>query len=100
MHPTCFSQMIGNEEIKQQLQRMISKKAIGHALLFAGLEGVGKSLFAWALAAQILKEYDPQKDHARKLAAGQHPDMHIYRPEGKLGLHSIQAMRHLSEEVY
>lgn len=100
MHPTCFSQIIGNEEIKKQLNRMISKKAIGHALLFAGPDGVGKSLFAWALSAQIMQEYDQQKNHKHKLAAGQHPDVHIYRPEGKLGLHSIQALRQLSQEVY
>jgi DNA polymerase III subunit delta' len=100
MNPTCFSQIIGNEEIKKQLSRMISKRAIGHALLFAGPNGIGKSLFAWALAAEIMKAYDPNKDHARKIASGQHPDVHLYRPEGKLSLHSIQALRQLSQEVY
>jgi DNA polymerase-3 subunit delta' len=100
MHPTCFSQIIGNVEIKNQLARMVSKRAIGHAFLFAGPEGVGKSLFAWALAARLLHEYEPEKDHAKKIANGQHPDVHIYRPEGKLGLHSIQALRELSDEVH
>lgn len=100
MNPTCFSQIIGNEEIKKQLNQMVTKKAINHALLFAGPDGIGKSLFAWALAAKILKEYDPLKDHARKIASGQHPDIHIYHPEGKLGLHSLQSLRQLSEEVY
>jgi DNA polymerase-3 subunit delta' len=100
MNPTCFSHIIGNEEVKKQLDRMVSKRAIGHALLFAGPDGVGKSLFAWALAARIMKEYDPEKDHARKIAIGQHPDVHAYRPEGKLGLHSIQTLRQLSEEVH
>ena len=99
MHPTSFSQMIGNETIKRQLASMVSKRAIGHALLFAGPDGIGKSLFAWALAASVLAEYDPGKDHARKIQTGQHPDIHVYRPEGKLGLHSIQSMRQLSEEV-
>ena len=100
MYPTCFSQIIGNEEIKKQLERMVAKRAIGHALLFSGPDGIGKSLFACALAARIMKEYDPERDHARKIAHGQHPDVHIYRPEGKLGLHSIQALRQLSEEVH
>lgn len=99
MNPTCFSQIIGNEEIKKQLDRMMTKKAIGHALLFAGPSGIGKSLFAWALAAQMMKQDDPEKNHSRKIAAGHHPDIHIYRPEGKLGLHSIHALRQLSEEV-
>lgn len=100
MYPTNFSQIIGNEDIKKQLDRVVAKRAIGHALLFAGPDGIGKSLFALALAARILQEYDPEKDHARKIAAGLHPDIHIYRPEGKLGLHSIQTLRQLSEEVY
>lgn len=100
MNPICFSEIIGNEEIKRQLSEMISKRAIGHALLFAGPEGIGKSLFAWALAARIMTEYGSEKEHARKIQVGQHPDIHIYRPEGKLGLHSIQALRQLSEEVY
>lgn len=100
MNPTCFAQIIGNDDIKLKLDRMLAKRAMGHALLFAGPEGIGKSLFAWALAARIMKEYDPSKDHSGKIARGQHPDVHVYRPEGKLGLHSIQTMRQLSEEVF
>lgn len=100
MHPTCFSQIIGNELIKKQLSSMVAKRAIGHALCFAGTEGIGKSLFAWALAACIMAEFDGGKDHARKIQSGQHPDIYVYRPEGKLGLHSIQSLRKLSEEVW
>lgn len=100
MNPVCFSQIFGNEDIKKQLSHMVTKRAIGHALLFAGPDGIGKSLFAWALAARIMAEYDSEKDHSRKIQSGQHPDVHVYRPEGKLGLHSIQTLRQLSEEVY
>ncbi len=84
MNPICFSQIIGNEKIKQRLKGMISRRIIGHSLLFAGPEGVGKSLFARALAACLMKEYDPERDHSRKIESGYHPDLHIYRPEGKL----------------
>lgn len=100
MNPTCFSQIRGNEVVKKQLNQMVSKGAIGQALLFVGPEGIGKSLFAWALAACIMRENDPGKDHSRKIAMGQHPDVHLLRPEGKLGMHSIQALRQLSEEVH
>lgn len=100
MHPTCFTQIIGNEAAKRQLSSMVEKKAIGHALCFAGPDGIGKSLFAWAFACRILTTFDPDKDHARKIQAGQHPDIHVYRPEGKLGLHSIQSLRQFGEEVY
>lgn len=100
LNPTCFSQILGNEEIKKQLDYMLTKRAIGHALLFAGPEGIGKSLFAWALAARLMREYDTNPSHQHKIQLGQHPDVHIYRPEGKLGLHSIQSLRQLGEEVY
>lgn len=95
-----YSHIFGNEEIKLQLDRMVSNQAIGHALLFAGPDGIGKSLFALALAKQILQESDSSKEHARKIDEGLHPDVHIYYPEGKLGLHTIHTIRQLSEEVY
>lgn len=100
MNPTSFSQIIGNEDVKDRLSRMIRKKAIGHAFLFAGPEGIGKSLFAWVFAACVMADDGNSHDHLHKIQMGRHPDVHIYRPEGKLGLHSIQSLRQLSEEVY
>lgn len=79
---------------------MLSKKAIGHSLLFAGPEGVGKSLFAYALATQLICGEKQNSHHLPKLKTGHHPDVHIYRPEGKLGLHSVQTLRELCEEVH
>ncbi len=82
-----FEQIIGNEQIKGYLKSIIAKKAIANSFLFAGPSGIGKGLFAEALTSELL-------------GSAAHPDMHIYRPEGKLGLHSIEAMRNFSEKVY
>lgn len=95
-----FSAIAGNAQIKGYLTRLIEKDRIGHSLLFAGPEGIGKSLFATAFAKMILCQDDPQGKHLHKLEAGTHPDLHIYRPEGKIGMHSISSMRSISEEVY
>lgn len=95
-----FSEIVGNEQIKKFLKSLIVKNRIPNALLFAGPEGIGKSLFATAFAQMILCLDDPQGKHLHKLEAGTHPDLHIYRPEGKIGMHSIATMRSLSEEVY
>lgn len=95
-----FSGIVGNEQIKKYLHSLVEKNRIGHSLLFAGPEGIGKSLFATAFAKMILCLDDPLGRHLHKLEAGTHPDLHIYRPEGKIGMHSIAAMRSLSEEVY
>lgn len=95
-----FSHLIGNDSIKIQLQRMIEKQAIANSFLFAGADGIGKSLFAQALATALICQDDPEGIHQKKIKQGNHPDIHHYRPEGKLGLHSIQSMRQLSEQVY
>lgn len=101
MKPVSFSEIIGNENVKRQFNEMISKKTIVHALLFSGPSGVGKSLFAWALAAQVLSvNEDRSIDHVSKIRAGMHPDVHEYKPEGKLGLHTIQSLREMCEEIY
>jgi DNA polymerase-3 subunit delta' len=100
MIPIHFSQVIGNEFIKNYLTRIVRKKAISHSFLFVGPDGIGKSLFAHILAALVIGEQDEKGVHRSRLEKGNHPDIHIYRPEGKLGLHSIQTMRQLREEVY
>lgn len=95
-----FSALIGNNHIKYALTQCVERDRIGHSLLFAGPEGIGKSLFAMDFAKMILSKDDSSGKHIYKLNAGTHPDLHIYRPEGKTGMHSITTMRSLAEEVY
>ena len=49
-----FDSLIGNEDTKALLQRLAAKGRVPHSLLFAGLEGVGKKLFAFELARLLL----------------------------------------------
>lgn len=88
-----FEQIVGNEEIKRYLHRLVEKKIIANSLLFSGPDGIGKSLFAQAFAMRIL--YGPEQ-----ASFSHHPDLHIYRPEGKIGMHSIDSMRQFCEDVY
>jgi DNA polymerase-3 subunit delta' len=97
---TQFEQLIGNELAKSYLQRMLENNRVGHSLLFAGPDGIGKSLYAHVFAAQLMMREDPQGSHRHKIEKGNHPDIHVYRPEGKLGLHSIHSLRQFAEEVY
>lgn len=96
----AFSHILGNDSIKGYLTQMVQAGSEGNSLLFAGPEGIGKGLFAQALAQAVLCRDDPDGVHERKFASGNHPDLHLYRPEGKVGLHSIEALRRFSEEVY
>ncbi len=77
--------LIGNEANWKVLLRIANQ--FPSSLLFAGPEGVGKSLFAEAFAKLILGEVP-------------HPDLYIFRPEGKTAQHSIESVRRLTEEVY
>ncbi|MBA3957082.1 MAG: AAA family ATPase [Parachlamydiaceae bacterium] len=96
----AFSHIIGNDPIKKYLERMVHKQTVAQSLLFAGPDGIGKSLFAKELARLLLCVNDKEGKHAHKCAVGMHPDLHIYQPEGKLGMHSMESMLQLCEDVY
>lgn len=81
-----FSHLPGNDRAKRYLQRMVEKELVGHSLLFAGPAGVGKALFAVALAEAVMKTKSQV-------------DRHELRPEGKTSMHSIDSMRRFGEEV-
>ena len=76
-------------------QQMVEKERLPHAFLFSGApEEVQKGisalldpLFQKAGEAQFLK-----------WKKGNHPDVHTLHPEGKGGLHSMQALRTLQEQ--
>jgi DNA polymerase III subunit delta' len=89
-----FSNLIGNELAQSALQRMVDQKSVPNTLLFYGPDGIGKSLFAIALAELLMG-----KEHAHKLSSQNHPDLHIYLPEGKSAIHTMENMRKLIDEV-
>lgn len=95
-----FDDLIGNEIAKNYLVKTLEKGTMGNSLLFAGPDGIGKSLFAQAFAKQLFCHNNPNSSHKRKLEAGTHPDLRVYRPEGKIGVHTIASMREFSGDVY
>src|SRR6266704_3322451 len=48
-----FSKLIGNDEIKESLRRLLSGGRVPGSLLFTGDEGIGKKLFALELAKAL-----------------------------------------------
>lgn len=95
-----FEHIVGNSQVKEYLKRMVDKRAIGNSLLFAGPDGIGKNLFAEAFAKLLICQDDPHGTHRLKIDANNHPDIRVYRPEGKIGMHNIASMRQFNEEVY
>ena len=94
MIPTDFSQLIGNPAVKIYLQNMIDRGTLANSLLFAGLDGIGKSRFAGVLAHKLVRQSHDE------INSGEHPDIYHYHPEGKLGVHSIQSLRQFIDEVH
>lgn len=99
MIPSSLDGLSGNTALKEAFLKMAENRAIGHSMLFVGPDGIGKGVFALALAAMAMGEPALDGPHSKKIRQGIHPDVHVYRPEGKLGLHSIQTLRDLTSEV-
>ncbi len=94
-----FEEIIGNNPIKTYLKNAIKQQKLPHTLLFSGPEGIGKSLFAKALALAVMYPEGSEKD-SKKIDSLNHPDFHLYQPEGKVSLHNIASMRSMIELVH
>ncbi|MDE3046115.1 MAG: AAA family ATPase [Verrucomicrobiota bacterium] len=86
-----FDQILGHDSIKAYLDKALITNQLPNTILFAGPDGVGKKRLALALAHRLL--------HPRRELSN-HPDFHLIAPEGKSGLHSIEAFRKAIEEAH
>jgi len=96
-----FEDLIGNDDVKQKLEKAYLNGTISNTLLFSGPNGIGKSLFALALTCKLMhpeKDIDPIA--LKKIEENNHPDLHIFEPEGKTSHHSIASIRSLIEQVF
>ena len=90
----AFENLLGNEPIKIYLSRALASDCLHHTILFSGLEGVGKGLFAKALSRQLLES------HEGRIQNETHPDLHLLRPESKSGTHLVEQLREMIAEVH
>ena len=85
-----FDALIGQERAVARLKTLLRREALPHALLFCGIEGVGKAraamLLAMALNCSAAAGEGPCGEcrPCRSLQAGQHPDLLTVAPEGPL----------------
>ena len=75
-----FTQIIGQNHIKEHLQEAILSGMISHAYIFSGEKGSGKSMLADAFANTLLCERGEAEPcmvcHAcKQFASGNHPDI-------------------------
>ncbi len=92
-----FATFIGNQHIREGLQRALKNNSLPHAYIFYGPEGVGKRTLALILAKSLncLNLKNDCCDKCRschKIDHGLHPDVRLLLPVGK-GSISIEQMR-------
>ena len=73
-----FSEVIGQEEVRERLLQMTREGRLPHAIMLCGPQGVGKKALAVSFASYLLGEDNAM---VRKL---EHPDLHFTYPTIKL----------------
>ena len=68
-----FSEVIGQDEAKQSLVKLIEEHRVPHAMLFCGPQGCGKKALALAFASRLLQDSPLLRQWA-------HPDLHFSFP--------------------
>lgn len=98
-----LSGLRGQQKAKKMLGQALAADRIPHAYMFRGPDGVGKRLFAMALAAAV-NCHQPVHGEAcgrcgscRKFQAGSHPDFLLVQPD-KGGI-KIDAVRQMCQQL-
>src|SRR5690625_1464476 len=76
--------LVGQQNAREQISRIIASKRTGHAYLFTGPKGSGKMAFALAFAEVIngIDHFTDLKGSAfsKKSSWFNHPDIHVFFP--------------------
>lgn len=81
-----FSGIAGHGSQIATIRRILSSGRVAHAFLFSGPEGVGKRKVATALIEALFCGKDEGCGgciSCRKIASGNHPDIHTLEPDGQ-----------------
>ena len=116
-----FSALIGNDEIKESLRRLLSGGRVPGSLLFTGDEGIGKKLFALELAKALncrhrigveacdecssckrisrstFPPFTSDDDNKERLIWSEHADVAMVRPHKQII--RVKPMRELEREA-
>lgn len=77
-----FAQLIGQEQARELLTQAVSQNRVAPAYLFAGPDGVGKSLAARCFIQQLfyINSNQHQQQLQKRLQLGNHPDLLWVQP--------------------
>ena len=97
--PQTFAEVVGQEHIARTLKNAINAQRIGHAYLFVGSRGIGKTtsarIFAKALNCLNLKDGEPccECENCREIAAGNSLDVVEIDGASHNGVDDMRAIR-------
>ena len=99
-----WSNIQGHEQIKNDLRQLLAEKRLPHALLFTGIEGIGKNLTAKVLAKVLFCSGEKEKPcnicpSCRAFDAKNHPDFYYLEPEGKANNIKIEQIRQMQSQI-
>lgn len=98
--PGMWERLVGQDAAVRALRDAVARDSVGHAYVFAGPEGVGRMLAAFALAASV---NCPDRGCGAcavcaKVLRRAHADVHVVAPEGAQIL--VGQVRALREEAH
>ena len=101
--PITFAEVVGQEHVKDVLSAAVTRERTGHAYLFSGPRGVGKTTTARLLAMAVNCEFaDPagrpcgECESCRLVQSGSHPDVAELDAASN---NSVEDVRDLRERV-
>lgn len=98
-----WSSIQGHEQIKNDLRQLLAEKRLPHALLFTGIEGIGKNLTAKVLAKVLFCSGEEKPCNicpsCRAFDAQNHPDFYYLEPEGKANNIKIEQIRQMQSQI-
>ncbi len=93
-----FENLIGNDDIKEILNKLVESNKVTHSYMFIGPSGIGKTLFAQEFAKMILCESSNKPCNECKscieIDNNNNPDLIQISPEnGSIKIEQIRQMR-------
>lgn len=99
--PQLFSDLIGQDPVVQTLRNALASETLGHAYLFAGLRGVGKTTVARLIAKAVNCEKGPtaepcgECDSCTEIASGSSLDVVELDGASNRGIDDVRELREL-----